>query len=302
MTRIRSLGRPTSDQRSRAGLSTIRSSCGRVWFIILISMAIELCALAGPRVSKVRVGDHESFARLVFEMEGLAEVGDVRISSGRIWLPLLDTATELENMQLENGTIRSIEFVREGQTLNAGVEVTFDRFEHRLFALTEPDRIVLDVHPEQSVPLAVAEKMEIGPTEESSAPRTEHSRLNRQDVELGTTTEAEMESSSEVMRVDSAVREKETSTMGSLEAVPIAAESEQDVSAEVNWTPVGLVTLGLFLIGLLSIACVELLKKKEVVSEKSKPNEEFNKNIAAIDALIKKEIRNFDRLRWRKQE
>ena len=302
MTRIGSLGRPTSDQRSRAGLSTIRSSCGRVWFIILISMAIQLCAMAGPRVSKVRVGDHESFARLVFEMEGLAEVGDLRISSGRIWLPLLDTATELQNMQLENGTIRSIEFVREGQTLNAGVEVTFDRFEHRLFALTEPDRIVLDVHPEQPGPLAVAEKLELGPTEESPAPRTEHSRLNRQGVELGTTTEAEMESSLEVMRVDSVVPEKEVSTQRSLEAVPVAAESELDVSAEVSWTIVGLVALGLFLIGLLSIACVKLPKKREVVTEKSKPNEEFKKNVAAIDSLIKKEIRNFDRLRWRKQE
>jgi hypothetical protein len=266
-------------------------------------MAIDLCALAGPRVCKVRVGDHESFARLVFEMEGVAEVGDLRISSGGIWLTLLDTVTELQNMQFENGTMRSIEFVREGQTLNARIEVTLDRFEHRLFALTEPDRIVLDVHPQQQPSeLTVSEMEGGGSAEERPAARSEDSKLNSRGVDLGMTTEAEMGSSSEVISVDSAVPLMGTSTLESHEAGPVVVESGRDASTGFNWTPVGLVALGLFLIGLLSIACAKVLKKTDVNTRKKRPNEEFRENVAAIDTLIKKEIRNFNRLRWRKQE
>ena len=303
MTRKSSLDRPASDQRSRAGLSTIRSSRGRVCFVILIFMAIELCALAGPRVSKVRVGDHESFARLVLEMEGVAEVGDPRVSSARIWLPLRETATELQNMQFENGTIRSIEFVREGQTLNAGIRVSSARFEHRLFALAEPDRIVLDVYPQQQLSeLTGSEEWGSRSAEEKPTPRSDDSRLNSQVVGPRATAEAEPKSLSEVMSVDSAVPQMGTSTSESHEAGPVVVASGMYALAGFNWTPVGLVALGLFLIGLLSIACVKLLKKNEAVPEKSKSSEEFRKNIAAIDSLIKKEIRNVDRLKLRKQE
>ncbi len=280
--------KPISGERAGACPSSIRKPHGYFWLIILTSVVFTATATAGQRISKVRAGEHEDFARLVFDMEGPTQVGDPQVSSGRIWLSFLGTETELSKTQLLAGTIRSVEFVSEGQNLNAEIEVAVGKFEINLFALTNPDRIVLDVFPErQASAFSVSEREEVEPAKGRPAIPSDNERANSHRVGIGTTGEPDLESPPGALNANS--RSLET-------------EPGKVLSAGFNWALAGLVSLGLFLIGLLSVACMKVVKKTELTLKTREPGEDFRRSVAEVDTLIKEEIRNYDRLKWRNQE
>ena len=280
--------KPISGERAGACPSSIRKPHGHFWLIILTSVFFTATAAAGQRISKVRAGEHDDFARLVFDLEGPTQVGDPQVSSGRIWLPFLGTETELPKTPLLEDTIRSVKFAKEGQNLNAEIEVAISEFEIKLFALTNPDRIVLDVFPErQASAFSVSEREEVEPTKVRPALPSEDARANNQGIGIGLTSEAELVDSAGALNTNTRP----------LETRPLETEPGKVLSAGFNWTLAGLVALGVFLVGLLSVACMKVVKKTELTLKTREPGEEFRRSVAEVDALIKEEIRNYDRLK-----
>jgi hypothetical protein len=297
------LDKPFFDNRVGACPSRIWTLHGHLWLIIATSLLFAATAMAVPKISGVRTGEHEDFARLVFELEGTAQVGESQISSGRIWLTLLGVETALPKTRLLEGTIRSVEFVKEGKNVKAEVEVADSDFEINVFALTDPDRIVVDVFPEpQASALNAPNRGNVEPTAGRPVLSGEDASFSNLGIETGPEDKADVEQSAGALNAGF-----ESLETGSPEPRPSVAESLEVepgtvVSAGFDWGLVGLVALVVFLIGLLSVTCMKVLKKPEATVEKEGASEDFRRSVTEIDTLIKAEIRNYDRLRWRKQE
>jgi hypothetical protein len=295
--------KPFLDNRVGACPSSIWKLHGHFWLIIVTSVLFAATAMAMPKISKVRTGEHEDFARLVFELEGTAQVGESQISSGRIWLTLLGVETALPKTTLLEGTIRSVEFVKEGKNVKAEVEVADSDFEIKVFALTDPDRIVVDVFPEtRAAALTARNREEVEPTAGGTALSSEDASVNSEGFR--TRPEGNAEVAQPVGSLSAGLESLEvgSSETSSIKPETLEVEPGTVVSAGFDWGLVGLVALVVFLIGLLSVTCMKVLKKPEATVEKEGASEDFRRSVTEIDTLIKGEIRNYDRLRWRKQE
>ena len=295
--------KPISDERASPFPSSIRKHHRHFWLIFVTSVVLVTMAMAGQRISKVRFGEHEDFARLVFELEGTVQVGDSRISSGRIWLPFPDTKTELPDTQFQEGTFRSVEFVKKGQDLRAEIEVAVGDFEINVFALTDPDRIVLDVFPGRPASaLTASEKEEVEPTAGRPLLPSEDESVSTQGIGTGQEGGTDVEHSAGALNAGSESRETGSPETRPLGDGALEVEPSKVFSAGFNWAPVGLVALGLFLVGLLSVTCMKVLKKPEATLENEGVGEDFRRSVAEIDTLIKEEILSYERLKWRNQE
>lgn len=98
-------------------------------------------------VNKLRVGTHDGFKRIVFELAGPQEWSVERGGGGpiRIVIPGVDLSPGVRRMEFARGPVRSIQPLRR----SGGVEVLIvcepDHVKLRTMTLTDPDRLVVDV-------------------------------------------------------------------------------------------------------------------------------------------------------------
>lgn len=292
-----------SGEGGKSGSSRRWSPKGYPLLIILYSAVLVTTATAASRISQVRAGDHQDFARLVFEMEGTAQIVHPEVSPGTIRLSFSDTETQLPKRQVLEGPIRSIEFESEGPHLNAAIEVAAIDFETRLFSLDSPTRVVLDVVPKQgNAALGTVSSNDLPIGEPQTVFHSNEKEVADQGVESVTGLEPQAEDST-VFAADG----QETLADRNVELIPTekvagGLETGRFLPNGFYWARAGVFAFGLFLIGLISVVCMTLVKGPGSRGEKAGSGEEFRKSVAEIDRLIAKEVRNYEKLRWRKQE
>jgi hypothetical protein len=108
------------------------------------------CAVAAD-LSHVRIGKHENFARVVFEFQSAVQFKSPEIKSkGKFSLVFLDSTTKLPRLTLyktgKTQLVHSIEYVRQKSNLTAVVRLAFPYFILKSYALSAPDRIVVDAY------------------------------------------------------------------------------------------------------------------------------------------------------------
>jgi hypothetical protein len=121
-------------------------------------LIVAVCFLLVPNewavaadLSRVRTGKHENFARVVFEFQNAVQFKSPEIKGkGKFSLVFLDSITKLPRLTVyktgKTQMVQSIEYVRENSNLTAIVRLTFPYFILKSYALSAPDRIVVDAY------------------------------------------------------------------------------------------------------------------------------------------------------------
>jgi hypothetical protein len=102
-------------------------------------------------LSRVRTGKHEKFARVVFEFQNAVKFKSPEIKGkGTFSLVFLDSTTKLPHLKVyktgKTQMVQSINYVRQNSDLTAIVKLTFPYFILKSYALSAPDRIVVDAY------------------------------------------------------------------------------------------------------------------------------------------------------------
>ena len=123
--------------------------------LILLGTLIILWLLVRPveaaQLMYIRVGEHKTFTRIVFEFQGPVRFKNPVIKgSGKLSVVFLDstTATALPFQELRERTkqVDAIEFIQQGSHLTANIALYSPYFKLKPFYLFSPDRVVLDVY------------------------------------------------------------------------------------------------------------------------------------------------------------
>jgi hypothetical protein len=127
-----------------------------IGFLVLFLFQIGVAEAAQLRY--IRIGEHKAFSRIVFEFRGKAVFREPVVKGkGKVSVLFIDTTTTLPRQILSETTKRvdTIEFVEEGSHLAALIEFPFPYFEVKPFALSSPERVVLDVYQLKEPPEGV---------------------------------------------------------------------------------------------------------------------------------------------------
>lgn len=143
-----------------------------VAMVLLVSCVLFWCPVAsaqGAQLKYIRIGEHEGFTRIVFELRGPAAFKTPQIKGkGQLSMVLPDTTTTLPRKISIETTKRvdAIEFVQQEAHLATHVTFPFPYFRLKPFTLSNPERVVLDIYrvtrpPEDAVVVESAQ----GPSE-----------------------------------------------------------------------------------------------------------------------------------------
>lgn len=304
--------------------------------IKVILVFVGLVILLLPRVGSadaaelryIRIGEHKTFTRIVFEFRGSAVFKEPVIKGrGRFSVVFVDTKTALPKQILSETTKRvdAIEFVQQGSQLAANIVLSFPYFKVKAFTLPNPDRVVLDVNRLSSPPDGVvfeeslsreppAKALSRAGEEKAEAVRKEPlakragkdlepeptvvpSKPTRED-----TQEISAKPSQDIAKQSPAPPKGPPPTPVAEKASPVAAPQDESPSRPSKYGHLqvyllaALIVLSLVIISLLSFI---LLQKRRAVdsdhsAEDSDPLSTTEDSIAAIDEKIKKELKKFD--------
>lgn len=154
--------------------------------LALIGSVIVFLLQIGPakaaKLEYIRIGEHNDFTRIVFEFSGTAVFKEPVVKGKRkVSVVFVDTTTTLPRQILSETTKRvdTIEFVQQESHLAALITFPFPYFQVKPFALSSPERVVLDVYKLKGPPEGVV---------------FEESIRQKPDVEVLTTTGENKES------------------------------------------------------------------------------------------------------------
>jgi hypothetical protein len=129
------------NDKMRTGLNLVIALI-LLWFTVLPADAGQL--------KYIRVGEYESFTRIVFEFESTVKFKGPEIKSpGQISVDFFDTATDnpaLQKIRDKAKHIEKIEFVQKKSVLTANISLTPSSFNLKSWYLFTPDRLVLDIY------------------------------------------------------------------------------------------------------------------------------------------------------------
>jgi hypothetical protein len=103
----------------------------------------------------IRVGEYDSFTRIVFELDAPAEPEKIElVADQRLAVVFENTTADLiRKIPVDRSPhVGNIQIWEKGNRLTALLAFDFDGFSHKSFSLTDPPRLVLDIHPAPNVP------------------------------------------------------------------------------------------------------------------------------------------------------
>jgi hypothetical protein len=297
-----------------------------VGFVVLLLLQVGWADAAELRY--IRIGEHKTFTRIVFEFRGSAVFKEPVIKGrGRFSVVFVATTTALPKQILSETTKRvdAIEFVQQGSQLAVNIALSFPYFKVKAFTLPNPDRVVLDVNRLSSPPDGVVfeESLSGEPSAKALArpgegkPEAEHeeplvkkagkdlepeptvvpSKPTRED-----TQETSAKPSQDIAKQSPAPPKEPPPTPVAEKASPVAVPQDESPSRPSKYGHLqvyllaALIVLSLVIISLLSFI---LLQKRRAVDsdhsgEDSEPLSTADDSIAAIDEKIEKELKKFD--------
>lgn len=121
------------------------------------------------RLIDIRVGEYEDFTRIVFELDASAEPEKMELrSTTQLAVVFENTSADLvRKIPMDRSPhINDIQIWEKTNQLTVLLEFDVDSFDRKSFSLSDPPRLVLDIHPITNVPNAGVEYAP-GPTPDS---------------------------------------------------------------------------------------------------------------------------------------
>lgn len=288
-------------------------------------MVVLVYTTQAAQLRDIRVGEYESFTRIVFELDTPAAPEPVvSLSSGQLELVFTNTAVELtRKIPVERSQhIKSIQIWNKKSQLSAVLSFDFVRFRHQSFALNNPPRIVLDVQPLDSGPNASAaispaepnpNKGKLPPVAESKTSGPFSSKVQESSIAVQETVHADagVESdnnrnfpiSNKNQKTGPATQEsgiKNRGKMTSETPIPASVAAPRKPAKQSSRLQFYLVVvLVLITIVILVLLLLMLLSKHRWTDDKSRLNaREFlqsqDKRIASLDARIEEQLKRYE--------
>jgi hypothetical protein len=274
----------------------------------------------------IRIGEHETFTRVVFEFHGSVRFKDPVIKDkGNLSVVFLDTTTTLPQSIPADTTNRvdAIEFIQQESHLTAQITFPFPYFSLKTFSLANPERVVLDLRQTSAPPKGVAFQKPVAeeppqkgvtppakkeppaetqgpPAEEASERVEEPAEISSKPSSKDTRQEAERipEETEEQGRVRAGAQEMEVAQRAT--QVPDTGAESLPPSPKQGllqtYLLVSLVVLSVMIIVLLAFMLFKRMRGPESIQLVGKSDEllKAEKTIAAIDAKIKKQLEEYD--------
>jgi hypothetical protein len=279
----------------------------------------------GSQLRYIRIGEHEGFTRIVFELRGPAafEKPQVR-GKGKLSVVFLDTTTALPGQISTETTKRvdTIEFVQQDADLRANIALPFPYFTLKFFSLSNPERVVLDVYQTSAPPkdvvfggsfqepperrLAETAKEKEMPNSTKTTPEKAAKPSEKPDRLTNKPVAQEMKRDSQRTLQETAIRSaalpKESATAVAEIAKPVPDTEGASVNHSFQHSPWPTYPLAILII--LSVIIVALLsfiifqKRRGLgsryVGETREATSKAGEGMDAIDKRIKDAFRKFD--------
>ena len=125
---------------------------------LVLLCLVRIGSAQGADLRYVRIGEHKTYTRIVFEFRGEAPFKDPVIKGkGRFFVVFEKTTTALPTQITAETSkrVESISFTQKKSHLVANIDVSFPYFDIKSFSISKPDRVVLDVTPLNKPPEGV---------------------------------------------------------------------------------------------------------------------------------------------------
>ena len=126
-----------------------------LWVGCVVLFLCQVGSARGAQLRYIRIGEHEGFTRIVFEFRGSAVFEKPQVKGkGELSVVFPDTTTALPRQISTETTKRvdAITFVQQDARLMVNITVRFPYFTLKPFALSNPERVVLDVYQTSTPP------------------------------------------------------------------------------------------------------------------------------------------------------
>lgn len=274
----------------------------------ILLLARYECVMAAD-LSVVRTGKHENFTRVVFEFKNAVQFNNPEIKGkGKFSLVFLNSTTKLPRLTLyktgKTQLVHSVEFVRQKSNLTAIVRLAFPYFILKSYALSSPDRIVVDAYW-MSSPLEKSEQKASLPEEPVAKPLQAPDKKEIKTIVQKTSEKAAPEASIAPLSVNKPlVDESKTSqnvfSKTTTNQVPDKKKISSPSPRGNNIIPIYLLVVLDVLAGCIVVLLIlTLFKKKQVIDigrlcEILDFIKASDQSITSIDTQIKRAFKQYD--------
>jgi hypothetical protein len=117
----------------------------------LTIMWLQVIPAEAAQLMHIRIGEHGTFTRIVFEFDGHVRFQEPVIKGkGRFSIVFFDSATTedipFQKFHERTKRVGAVEFIQQGPHLTASVTLSSSDFKLNFFSLFSPDRVVLDIY------------------------------------------------------------------------------------------------------------------------------------------------------------
>ncbi len=293
----------------------------RLALVGFILFLFQAGSVLGAELRYIRIGEHKTHTRIVFELRGSANFKEPVVKGkGRFSVVFVGTTTSLPKQILSETTKRvdAIEFVQDKSQLAANVILPFPYFKIKSFALSNPQRVVLDIRQSSSPPEGVVFEetigkeqpakplAEVGGQKAVSKPKTPPIQEAKQDV----TKPPEVLKKPEAMNTPAPLVKPSPEIAQTAPPKPPTAEKASPVAVPKDESPpsvlgfgnmqtyllVALLVLSVVIVGLLAFMVGGKRRGPALprARGRSAGKTDFAQTVAAIDARIKNEFKKID--------
>lgn len=253
----------------------------------------------------VRSGEHKAFTRIVFQFQGVVRSkAPIITGKGKFYVVFPNSTTALARQALNKKTrgIRSIELVRKKSNLAANITLAFPFFRLTTFFLPNPNRFVIDayrisapsneIEPKQSLQTKSLARVSPEPTvkKETTLPK-ELSTKKVSDVPKKEGPDDRLPAL--IKKSPISATPKEIQVPAKQDKLPPSSTGNYKIQTYL------LALLNVLILIIIALISFNLLQRKSRVDAESLNNvlnflKTSNNNMAAIDVLIKRELKKLE--------
>lgn len=278
---------------------------GMTLIVAVIFSCLPLGWVQAADLLYVRSGEHKVFTRIVFQFKDVVQSkAPIITGKGKFYVVFPNSTTVLPRQVLNKKTrgVQSVELVQGKSQLTANITLSFPFFRLTTFFLPNPNRFVIDayrivspankiepkqtlqVSPPVSVPPAPAEKKETTPAKEFSTKK------------VGDVPKKEIPNNP----LPALIKKSQISSTQKVVQMPAKPDkSPSSINKNYRIQTYLLALLNVLILIIIALLCFNLLQKKskadaEPLNEVLNSLKTSNKNMAAIDTLIKRELKKLE--------
>ena len=249
--------------------------------LVVILWLLPLGWAQAASLKYIRAGEHGSFTRVVFEIQGMVRsMAPTITGKGKFSVIFFDITTALPRQILNKTTkgIQSVELIQEESRLKINITLSFPYFKLKTFSLLDPNRFIIDAYRMSSPPKTNALEESFQSTPSDDAPDIEKPLQVKSYIEKPLDAEPDKVLLTAPVGTDRMIQTKKFSI-------------DRNYNVQIYLLAL-LNVLALIILALLSI---NLFKKRPAIDsgrlgEVLRSLETTDESIATLDALIKKEL------------